>query len=102
MRLYKYTMLTLSYSIALLLFLSFFQYIKDRYLMVNCQFFIVNYLSHDKPFNVLILSVSILIICITSFNILQKKTTRWSIFVENIGLEPMTLPMYRNAFSQLN
>jgi len=80
MRLYKYTMLTLSYSIALLLFLSFFQYIKDRYLMVNCQFFIVNYLSHDKPFNVLILSVSILIICITSFTILQKKTTRWSIF----------------------
>ena len=34
-RLYKYAMLTLSYSIALLLFLSFFQYIKDRLSMYN-------------------------------------------------------------------
>jgi len=67
--------LRLLYRIALLyyFFLSFFQYIKDRYLMVNCQCFIVNYLSHDKPFNVLILSVSILIISITFLLFFKKK-----------------------------
>ena len=43
--------------------------------------------------NVLILRVSILIISCTFFLlflILQKKTTRWSILVENKGLEPLT------------
>ena len=80
----------LLYRIALLyyFFLSFFQYIKDRYLVDSWQLSAICLTTN--PLNVLIVSGSILIICITFFTILQKKTTRWSIFVENIGLEPMT------------
>jgi hypothetical protein len=49
---FKYSMLTLSYSIALLLFLSFFQYIKDRnfsgeLIVDSCQ--LSSGLSHDNP-----------------------------------------------------
>jgi len=38
----------LSYCIALLLFLSFFQYIKDLYSVDSWQFIVVSSLSHDK------------------------------------------------------
>ena len=63
-------------SVALLLFLSFFQYIKDRFWVDSWQFIIVSSLSHDNPLNLLFDSVSPLRNRTSFFSYSQKNSTR--------------------------
>jgi len=103
---------TLSYRIAFTtLLFSFFQYVKDLIHLLFIHLLFTISISqwvdkHEQTFNKMwIYSVSRLVnlfICIQLFNVFSKKKQHsCCISVENIGLEPMTLPMYRNALSQL-